>query len=61
MLIGNRILQDLRQYYKVFKPQVFLFEGPNGGRYAASSVSKIITNAVQKAAIYRRVTAHITS
>lgn len=58
-ILSNSLLQDLRLYYKVFKPQVFLFEGPNGGRYAASSVSKIITNAAQKAGIYRRVTPHM--
>lgn len=58
-ILSKNTLNDLRQYYKEYRPKHFLFEGVNGKRYSASSVLNIIVNAAQKAGINRRVSPHM--
>ena len=58
-LLSKTILEDLRGYFKEFKPTTWLFEGSKRGRYSGSSVVKIIKRACQKAGIKRNVTPHI--
>jgi integrase/recombinase XerD len=52
-------LDDLRVYFKEYKPQKWLVAGINGAQYTATSVSKIIKRAAQKANINQRVSPHI--
>lgn len=59
VMLPNSLLLDLRQYYKVFKPKVYLFEGISNKRYSASSIQKIVKNAATKAGIKKKVTAHV--
>ena len=58
-VLSKKLLSDLRLYYKKYRPQEYLFEGPGGGPYSASSVLKIVTKAAIKANIRKRVTPHI--
>jgi integrase/recombinase XerD len=58
-LLGTRILTDLRQYYKIYKPKIYLFEGESGAKYSETSVSKIVSRAAQAAGIRKRVTPHM--
>ena len=53
------LLNDLRVYYKQWKPKNYLFEGPQGYPYSATSIAKIIQNAAKKAGIRKRVTPHM--
>jgi len=53
------ILEDLRAYYKEYRPKNFLFEGPGQKAYTASSVLKLISMAAKRAGIYKRVTPHM--
>ena len=48
----------LREYYKSYKPKVYLFEGQNGGKYTTSSMRKILANSVQRAKINKPVVLH---
>ena len=48
----------LRQYFKVYKPIKYLFEGPAKGQYSAASVRKVITRACIKAGIKKKVSPH---
>ena len=57
-LLSKKTLDDLRTYYKQWKPKVYLFESPNGGKYSPNSVGKIISNAAKKAGINKHVSPH---
>jgi integrase/recombinase XerD len=49
--LSIKILDLLRQYYTVYKPREYLFEGIYGGKYTAGSVSKIFQMAKMRAGI----------
>ncbi|RLD26988.1 MAG: recombinase [Bacteroidetes bacterium] len=57
-LLSVKILNDLRIYYKQWKPRVYLFESPNNEKYSPNSVGKIVSNAAIKAGIKKRVSPH---
>ncbi|MFZ5554064.1 MAG: tyrosine-type recombinase/integrase [Bacteroidota bacterium] len=56
--LSEKILEMLREYYKAFKPKEWLFEGQTGGMYSGESLSKVLSQAVMKAAINKPVTLH---
>ncbi len=58
-LLSDNLLQLLRQYYKKYRPEKFLFAGQNGGKYSASSVANILKKAAKKANIKKTVTPHM--
>lgn len=57
-ILSREILNDLRDYYKVWKPKVYLFEGTKGKQYSGVSVGKIVRRSATRAGIKKRVTAH---
>ena len=58
-LLSDSVLEDLRLYFKEYKPQKWLFEGVNCKQYAPTSVVKIIKMASAKANIKQNVTPHV--
>lgn len=58
-LLSNTLIEDLRHYYKIWKPKVYLFEGQAGKKYSGSSVAAIVNKAAKKARIYKKVTPHM--
>jgi integrase/recombinase XerD len=53
------ILEMLREYYKIFKPKTYLFEGQNIGLpYDARSLQLILKQALQKTGITKPATLH---
>ncbi len=58
-LLSDYVLTILRGYYKAYHPKDFLFEGAKGNEYSASSMSKILKRAAQKAGIRRNVNLHM--
>ncbi|PZP50848.1 MAG: integrase [Pseudopedobacter saltans] len=56
--LPESILEDLRTYYKEYKPNIYLFEGANGGQYAIRSVQAVFHAAKQKAKIRKKVGIH---
>jgi len=58
-ILSQSVLEDLRTYFKAWKPKTYLFEGKPGEQYSGSSISKIIYNACDKAKIRKRVTPHM--
>ncbi|HKI79736.1 MAG TPA: tyrosine-type recombinase/integrase [Ignavibacteriaceae bacterium] len=58
-LLSKNTLMLLRDYYKEYKPQTFLFEGQNGRKYSATSVANILKRAAKKAGIQKKVTPHM--
>ena len=58
-ILSEKLLGDLRKYYKEWRPTNFLFEGPGRKAYSPESVSSIVKNAAKKANIKKRVTPHM--
>lgn len=57
--LSAKILEMLREYYKVYKPTVYLFEGQTIGlQYDARSLQLILKQALQKAGITKPATLH---
>ena len=57
--LSHTLLDDLRKYYKLYKPKNYLFEGPSGTEYSATSVRTIVSRAAIAAGIRKRVTPHM--
>ena len=58
-IISIRLIEDLRVYYKEYKPKVWLFEGPNGKQYSATSIVKILARSVKRIKINKHVSPHM--
>jgi len=58
-LLSQKVLTDLRAYYKVWKPKEYLFEGEKGGQYSATSVLAIIRRAALEAKIHKPISPHM--
>lgn len=57
-ILSRSLLNDLRKYYKEYRPKDFLFEGLHGHQYSDTSVRKIINRAVQFSRIKKKVSPH---
>jgi site-specific recombinase XerD len=58
-LLSESFLILLRDYYKLYKPKTYLFEGLKGGPYTSSSAQKVLKRALKTAGIKRTgVTLH---
>ena len=57
-VLSEVILKGLREYYILYKPSYWLFEGQDGGQYSTSSVQKILRRAVKSANISPWTTTH---
>jgi integrase/recombinase XerD len=57
--ISGKIIEMLREYYKIYKPKVWLFEGQQEGEpYSAESIQKVLKDATIKAKVKKPVTLH---
>lgn len=56
VMLSQNLLEELRNYYKVYKPKNYLFEGQEGGMYSEKSVQNVVKNAAIKAGIRKKVT-----
>jgi site-specific recombinase XerD len=57
-LLSAKTLLILREYYIMYTPKRYLFEGTDGGRYGERSIQHVIKASVAKAGIRKRVTLH---
>ena len=58
-LLSHSLLEDLREYYKQYKPEKYIVEGMYGKQYSGQSIGKIVVNAAEKAGIKISVTPHM--
>ncbi|HAF28390.1 MAG TPA: integrase [Bacteroidales bacterium] len=57
--ISDKVITMLREYYKMYKPKTWLFEGQNEGeQYSETSLAKVLKNACAKVRITKPVTIH---
>jgi site-specific recombinase XerD len=57
-LLSEKTLAILREYYIMYTPKTYLFEGSDGGRYGERSVQQVLKGAVECAGIRKKVTLH---
>lgn len=56
--LPKSVLEDLRNYYKKYKPTYYLFEGQSGGKYTTRSLQIVFKNAMKNAGINKPVGVH---
>jgi len=57
-LLSEKTLATLRQYFMLYKPKVWIFEGATGEKYSTSSIQANLKIAVDKVGIKKRITVH---
>ena len=57
-LLSEVALETLRNYYKVYRPKEWLFEGQRKGHYSRRSVEKIMENAIKRSGIQKKASVH---
>ena len=57
-LLSESLLPLLREYFQLYQPKEYLFEGERGGAYSARSAQSVLRQAVSKTNIRKRVTLH---
>ncbi|MBV6479208.1 MAG: IS91 family transposase ISTha3 [Ignavibacteria bacterium] len=58
VMLSKKLLIILREYYKSYKPESYLFEGMNGGKYSARSIQALLKNIKSKAGVKKRGSVH---
>lgn len=57
--LSPKVLELLREYYKGYKPKVWLFEGQvKGEQYSEQSLQSVLKQALEKVGIHKPVTLH---
>lgn len=57
-ILSNKVLILLRDYYKEYKPKMYLFKGQKGGKYSSESAGQLFKRALKKAKINKPATLH---
>lgn len=56
--LPESLLEQLRAYYKLYKPKKYLFEGLSGEQYSTRSAQQVFKNAMQKARLNKATGIH---
>lgn len=57
-LLSAKVLLLMREYYNIYKPKEYLFEGQYGGQYSSRSAQVVLQESAQKAGIEKRISLH---
>ena len=57
-LLSEKLLIILREYFRQYKPKVWLFEGQDGGQYSDRSIQNVFRKACLDAKIMKKATVH---
>ncbi|WNM18056.1 tyrosine-type recombinase/integrase [Flavobacterium capsici] len=58
VMLSQKLLDLLRNYFLQYKPTNYLFEGANNSQYAVRSVQQILKNQLKAAKIIKKATVH---
>ena len=58
VMLSDKLLSVLREYFIVYQPKQYLFEGQGKDRYSPKSVQSILKQAIAKTDIRKKVTIH---
>jgi len=56
--LSPKILIRLKEYYKTYKPQEYLFEGQQGGKYSEKSLESVLKQALQRSKVDKPASLH---
>jgi len=56
--LSQKALEQLRVYYKLYKPAEYLFEGQFGGMYSTTSIQTLFRKALKECKIKKKATVH---
>jgi integrase/recombinase XerD len=56
--LPESILEQLRDYFREYRPKIYLFEGQFGGQYSVRSCQKVFSQALEKAKINKSIGIH---
>jgi integrase/recombinase XerD len=56
--LPESLLEQLRTYFKAYRPKVLLFEGQQGGPYSTRSAQKVFADALLRAKVNKKVGIH---
>jgi integrase/recombinase XerD len=57
--ISDKVIVMLREYYKIYRPRIWLFEGQEPGtKFSETSLQKVLKHALDQAKIKKPVTLH---
>jgi len=57
-LLSQKLLAMLREYYKIYTPKEYLFEGETGGQYNVKSIQNVFNKALAASGIKKNATVH---
>ena len=57
-LLSTKVLALLKEYYAIYKPKKFLFEGQYGEQYSSRSAQSVLHQSAKKAGITKQITLH---
>jgi len=57
-MLSEKLLLLFREYFKIYKPKEYLFEGMNGGQYSTRSIQALLKNIKQKAGVTKKGSVH---
>ena len=57
-LLSTKILALLQEYYTIYKPKTFLFEGQYGDQYSSRSAQSVLHQSAKKAGITKKISLH---
>lgn len=57
-LLSIKVLGLLKEYYAIYKPKTYLFEGQFGGQYSSRSAQLALHNSAEKAGITKHISLH---
>ena len=56
--LPKTVLPLLAEYYRIYKPKTYVFEGQYGNRYSKSSLQQVFKRAMIKAGIHKKIGVH---
>jgi integrase/recombinase XerD len=56
--LSKTLLDQIRAYYKEYRPKEWLFEGQFGGQYTARSIQALFRQAIERTEIRKKATVH---
>ncbi|MDH5476682.1 MAG: site-specific integrase [Cyclobacteriaceae bacterium] len=57
-ILSEKVLLMLRDYFKVYRPKDWLFEGPKHTQYSAGSIRKVFRRSMLAARVHKKLTLH---
>ena len=57
-ILSTKVLVLLREYYTIYKPKTYLFEGEYGKQYSSRSAQSVLQQSAKKAGITKQISLH---